>query len=147
MTTVAVGPTTPGTACSATSRIVMRAPVVSRGTMQATLGASDITLAARFSRLYREALSSFTRLACLARLGRPFGRGSPRSDAHAAVDGLELDRRSAAVDVSLQPPARLLDDFDLHAVDDDAAIDARRVDGGRSEERRVGKECRSRWSP
>src|SRR2546422_10681101 len=29
----------------------------------------------------------------------------------------------------------------------DALADRRVADGGRSEERRVGKECRSRWSP
>ena len=28
-----------------------------------------------------------------------------------------------------------------------AAVDIVKVDGSRSEERRVGKECRSRWSP
>src|SRR3989442_4686169 len=50
---------------------------------------------------------------------------------HAALRNLRLIRRVSRV------PARILEDIPL---------DHRR-NNGRSEERRVGKECRSRWSP
>src|SRR5690349_23456588 len=48
------------------------------------------------------------------------------------------------VDVRLEQPAK----HRLHAADDLAKIDRLWPDDrARSEERRVGKECRSRWSP
>ena len=37
--------------------------------------------------------------------------------------------------------------FEIEIPDSGPVVKKRRTAGGRSEERRVGKECRSRWSP
>src|SRR3989454_5068144 len=55
-----------------------------------------------------------------------------RDDRSRADHGATIDRRIHA---------------DQAVVADRAAVDHGRVADGRSEERRVGKECRSRWSP
>ena len=60
------------------------------------------------------------------------------------LDGIEATRRVVALDAD--PPIRvlMLTTFDLN----EYVYEALRAGAsGRSEERRVGKECRSRWSP
>src|SRR3712207_9590845 len=73
-------------------------------------------------------------------------------------DGVELQPRDAAEFFTLEPPGlnliqRKEDDYVARGVPElllGKFLDARRErqpDSLRSEERRVGKECRSRWSP
>src|SRR3712207_9129070 len=71
----------------------------------------------------------------------PVGRAAVELVGGAPVQG---DRRGALV---LGDPPRV-EVGDVVGVDADAGLHRHRdVPGGRSEERRVGKECRSRWSP
>src|SRR2546430_4571696 len=65
-----------------------------------------------------------------------------------SVDGIEVARVAEVVHGDGRPVGRGVD------AERDAELDALRVEGvvapvvgGRSEERRVGEECRSRWSP
>src|SRR3712207_9356421 len=71
------------------------------------------------------------------------------ADCSAFLDGMLLDARQAAIAgrVLKEVQARLgfLLDVGLHYLSLDRA--AGPLSGGRSEERRVGKEGRSRWSP
>ena len=62
----------------------------------------------------------------------------------------ERDRARAEADRAAATAQFLVDIFELSDPDENAGetITAKEIlDIGRSEERRVGKECRSRWSP
>src|ERR1043165_1358639 len=67
----------------------------------------------------------------------------------AEIAAIQAKRKRRAVAQARRAPfyAGKLDHIDLDRLDDDAWRKIPILDKGRSEERRVGKECRSRWSP
>src|SRR6185295_9988497 len=98
----------------------MESPVASNPPSRTTAQMTAATLASRFRRWYLVALSSFTlgfgsfgaaRAELVeSRFGRVglLGLGAARPHADAAVGGLQLDRRAAAVHAPFEAPARSL---------------------------------------
>src|SRR3712207_9169712 len=94
------------------------------------------------------------------RLGT-LGRGGARDSATGAAGTARLDRRTKNLTKRLRPgDIAVIDHVDIDRVSADALVACRvgavvnaapsisgRYPNLRSEERRVGKECRSRWSP
>ena len=67
-----------------------------------------------------------------------------RAKKHLPVTNAAGKRQTSFVSCDVMPD--IDEDVDVEINDDDLRIDTYRS-SGRSEERRVGKECRSRWSP
>src|SRR3712207_4653030 len=68
-------------------------------------------------------------------------------EALAAGEELKLDDEGEAGHFAAEPFDQLADGFGRAAGGEQVVGDEDAVAGARSEERRVGKECRSRWSP
>src|SRR6476646_8214662 len=99
-----------GSNVCARSRRPVCAPEATSTTSSNTVHNSEAMPAPRFSLWYRAALSSFTG-GRIRRVAGRFAAFAAAADPNAAVGGLQVDRRAAAVHVPFEPATRTLGDI------------------------------------